>query len=304
MDKMGQRPIEVARQRSGLEPVSIIESWNEKNIEIAFWRLAGPRAMKIAPVNHFASFAITDIGNQTLLDADGRTLRVGPIAAGRFRLVQAATCCESRIESPAPMELLDIFFSPRLLRQFATEYGLRTPAVTFNDPLWGDSDELLAKLASSVVEDMQSSNPADRLFAQETAMLILHRMLLKHSSLAQPGSAGGRCERGDFDKVIEFMADNLDRPVTVDQLASLTGMSTFAFIRGFSKRFGVTPMRHVRLLRLEKAKDMLLRTSLPIASVSQRLGFSDSAHFIAAFKRDAGVTPRAYRLASSPNAGV
>lgn len=300
---MGQRPIEVARQRSGLEPVSIIESWNEKNVEIAFWRLAGPRAMKFAPVNHFACFAITDIGNQTLLDDEGRTLRTGPIAAGRFRLVQAPTSFESVLESPAPMELLNIFFSPRMLRQFAAENGWRTAGATFSDPLWMESDELLATLAFSVVEDMQSSNPADRLFAQETAMLILHRMLLKHSNLAQPGNAG-RCERGDFANVLEFMAGNLDRLVTVDQLAGLAGLSTFAFIRGFSKRHGATPMRYMRQLRLEKAKDMLLRTSLPIASVSQRLGFSDSAHFIAAFKRAAGVTPRAFRLAPTREAGA
>ena len=301
---MGQRPIEVARQRSGVEPVSIIESWYERNIEIAFWRLSGPRAMKFEPVNHFACFAITDVGNQTLLDGEGRMLRTGPIAAGRFRLVQAPTSFESQLANPTPMELLNIFFSPRMLRQFAHEYGWRTGDITFNDPLWMETDELLARLALSVVEDMQSANPADRLFAQETALLILHRMLLKYSNLAQPGGGHGKCQRGDFDKVIEFMSSNLDRLVTVDQLAALTGMSAFAFIRGFSKRFGVTPMRHMRQLRLEKAKDMLLRTSLPIASVSQRLGFSDSAHFIAAFKRDAGITPRAYRLAAIRDAGA
>ena len=301
---MDQRPIEVARQRSGVEPVSIIESWNEKNIEIAFWRVQGPRAMKFAPVNHFACFAITNIENQTLLDPEGRMLRTGPIDAGRFRLVQAPTAFESQLSNPTPMELLNIFFSPRVLRQFAGEHGAGMADVTFDDPLWAETDELLERLAVSVVLDMQSPNPADRLFAQETAMLILHRMLLKHSNLAQSGNAQGKCGRGDFDKVLEFMSDNLDRLVTVDQLAALTGMSTFAFIRSFSKRFGATPMRHMRQLRLEKAKDMLLRTSLPIASVSQRLGFSDSAHFIAAFKRDAGVTPRAYRLAPKRDAGA
>jgi len=295
---MGRRPIEVARQRSGLEPVSIIESWNEKNIEIAFWRLSEPRrAMKFAPTNHYACFAITNFDNQTLLDGDGRTLRTGPVAAGRFRLVQAPTSFESQLSSSNPMEMLNIFFSPRLLRQLAVEYGWRTADVTFNDPLWAETDELLERLAFSVVEDMQSPNPADRLFAQETAMLILHRMLLKYTNLAQPDTRHGKCAHGNFDKVLEFMSDSLDRLVTVDQLATLTGMSTFAFIRGFSRRHGATPMRYMRQLRLEKAKDMLVRTSLPISAVSERLGFSDSAHFIAAFKKEAGVTPRAYRLA-------
>src|SRR5688500_7143917 len=120
--QMTQRPIEVVRQISGLEPISILESWNEKNVEIGFWRLSGPRAMKFAPVNHSACFAITDIDNQTLLDGGGRMIRTGPVAAGRFRLVQAPTSYESQLSNPTMVEVLHIFFSPRMLRQFSAEY--------------------------------------------------------------------------------------------------------------------------------------------------------------------------------------
>lgn len=294
---MGQRPIEAARQNAGLEPVSILESWNEKNIEIAFWRLPESRTLKLAPANHFACFAIRDIDNQTLVDENGRLLRCGPVAAGRFRLVQGPSRFETALSSSGPIEMLSIYFSTRLMYQLGGDLGRRMADVQFNDPLWAEQDELLERLAFSVVEDMQSGAAADRLLARETALLILHRLLLKYSNLVQPDCTNGRCVRGDYGKVIAFMADNLDKPVTVDQLAALVGMTTFTFIRGFSKTHGVTPMRHLRHLRLERAKDMLVRTSLPVSAVSQRLGFSDPAHFIASFKKGAGLTPRAYRIA-------
>jgi AraC-like DNA-binding protein len=55
----------------------------------------------------------------------------------------------------------------------------------------------------------------------------------------------------------------------------------------------------LRELRLERAKELLLHTSLPIAAIALRVGYSDAAHFVIAFKRDTGVTPRGYRLGRS-----
>ena len=92
------------------------------------------------------------------------------------------------------------------------------------------------------------------------------------------------------------MIDHLEKPLVVDQLAVLAKMSTFSFTRGFTRIYGKTPTSYLRQLRLERAKELLLHTSLPIAAVALRVGYSDAAHFVIAFKRDAGVTPRSYRL--------
>jgi AraC family transcriptional regulator len=92
------------------------------------------------------------------------------------------------------------------------------------------------------------------------------------------------------------MIDNLDKPLVVDQLAVLAKMSAFSFTRGFTKIYGKTPTSYLRQMRLERAKDLLVHTSLPIAAVALRVGYSDAAHFVIAFRRDAGVTPRIYRL--------
>ena len=92
------------------------------------------------------------------------------------------------------------------------------------------------------------------------------------------------------------MNDHLEKPVVVDQLAVLAKMSAFSFTRGFAKVYGKTPTSYLRELRLDRAKELLLRTSLPIAAVALRVGYSDAAHFVIAFRRQTGVTPRSYRL--------
>lgn len=286
----------------GLEPVSQLESWNEKNLEVALWCLPAPRSLKVAAVNNFATFALNGVDNQVMIDAKGQKLRSGPIKAGRFHLMQGPSELEKQFCSRAPVEMLTIYFSTRLMHQVASALGCRRRSLVIHDPMWDVADGLLERLASSIVEDLRSTAIADRMFAQETAMLILHRLLLKHSSLTNEQGVTNLKKSRDYRWAVEFMSDNIDKSISVDQLAALVNMTTFSFIRGFTKIYGATPMRFLRQMRQERAKEMLVRTSLPIAAVSHRLGFSDAAHFITAFKRGTGLTPRAYRLASTRSA--
>jgi AraC family transcriptional regulator len=293
-----RRPIDNARQVTGAEPLARLESWSEKHFEVAVWRLQPPRTLKVENSNHFTCFALTPIGNHVLRDDRGKLLRAGPVAAGRFRLVQGPARFESELSSNRPVEMLYIFFSTRLIHQIAADLGQRAKDIVLTDPLWEERDDLLERLALSVAEDMQSTSLTDRLVAQETAMLILRRLLARHSNLKDASGSRVLAEH-DFRWAIKFMIDNIDKPVSVEQLAALADMTRFAFIRGFTKVYGTTPMRHLRQLRLERAKEMLVHTSLPIAAVSHRLGFSDAAHFVVAFRRGSGMTPRAYRLAQT-----
>jgi AraC-like DNA-binding protein len=290
------RPIENARQIIGVEPLSTVESWSEKNLEVAVWRVPGPRTLKFLAVNHIACVALGPIENQVLYDGAGNHLRTGPVERGRFRLVQAPAEFDSRITNSTPIEMLNIYFSTRLMNQIARDLGQRPKRVALKDPMWDQPDELIATLAQSIAADIKSPVVADRMFAQETALLILYRLLARHSDLVDAKDLAESRAQGDFRWAIEFMIDHLDKPLVVDQLAVLAKMSTFSFTRAFTKIYGKTPTSYLRQLRLERAKELLLRTSLPIAAVALRVGYSDAAHFVIAFKRDAGVTPRSYRL--------
>lgn len=253
-------------------------------------------------INNFATFALNDVDHQVMIDAKGQKLRSGPIKTGRFHLMQGPARLEKQFCSRAPVEMLTVYFSTRLMHQLASDLGWRRRSLVMQDPMWDVADGLLERLAFSIVEDLRSPATADRMFAQETAMLILHRLLLRHSSLTNEQAATKPRKSHDYRWTIEYMSDNLDKPVSIDQLAALVNMTTFSFIRGFTKIYGATPMRYLRQMRQERAKEMLVHTSLPIAAVSHRVGFSDAAHFITAFKRGTGLTPRAYRLASTRSA--
>ena len=73
--------------------------------------------------------------------------------------------------------MLNIYFSTRLMHQIARDLGQRPKQVVLKDPMWDQPDDLIETLALSVAKDIRSLALADRMFAQETALLILHRLL-------------------------------------------------------------------------------------------------------------------------------
>jgi len=91
--------------------------------------------------------------------------------------------------------------------------------------------------------------------------------------------------------VIEYIHDNLEQPLTLDELSQVAGMSPYHFARTFKQLTGVTPHQYVLNVRVEHAKGLLLQGKLTIAEIASLVGFFDQSHFTRYFKRLVGVTP-------------
>ena len=81
-----------------------------------------------------------------------------------------------------------------------------------------------------------------------------------------------------------------DRPVTLDELAAMVGMSRFRLVRLFSQAYGVPPYAYALQHRLLEAR-RLLAAGVGIAEAALRLGFADQSHLTRWFLRAVGVTP-------------
>jgi AraC family transcriptional regulator len=74
------------------------------------------------------------------------------------------------------------------------------------------------------------------------------------------------------------------------------GLSQFHFARMFRRSVGRPPHGYLTDLRMERAKQLLRETDLPLAQVAARVGYQTQAHFTGVFHREVGTTPRTYRL--------
>jgi AraC family transcriptional regulator, activator of mtrCDE len=82
---------------------------------------------------------------------------------------------------------------------------------------------------------------------------------------------------------------------TVDSLATIAGMSRSAFAAAFRRAFGQSPMSLVKLVRLRHASELLVTTTLPVADVAKRVGFSSRSNFSLAFAHLHGMDPSRFR---------
>ena len=92
-----------------------------------------------------------------------------------------------------------------------------------------------------------------------------------------------------------WMAANLDRPLTLRQIASKAGFSPAYFSRMWKSRTGHSPVDYLIELRLQKARELLAGTHQPIAVVAELSGFADPLYFSKVFRARIGLPPSIYR---------
>jgi AraC family transcriptional regulator len=78
-------------------------------------------------------------------------------------------------------------------------------------------------------------------------------------------------------------------------LAGIAHMSEFHFSRLFKQSTGYAPYRYVMGRRVQRGRELLAKTALPLHEISEKLGFGDQSHFTTVFKKNVGMTPKQFR---------
>ncbi len=97
-------------------------------------------------------------------------------------------------------------------------------------------------------------------------------------------------------RALELISHHYAEPVSIDELATESGVSKFHFARLFQQATGTTPYRHLRDTRLNAAKQLLLTTDLSISEVARKCGFGRPNHFTTQFRNRFSIGPRDLRL--------
>lgn len=95
--------------------------------------------------------------------------------------------------------------------------------------------------------------------------------------------------------IVTIMEANLFNPVSLSDLAYLSGRSLASFKRDFYAIYNTPPARWLREKRLHKAKEMLANSSMSVTSVCFATGFESVAHFSRSFKEYFGTPPSLYK---------
>lgn len=97
------------------------------------------------------------------------------------------------------------------------------------------------------------------------------------------------------EKIRRHVTAKMSEALDLEGLAAVAGMSKFHFTRRYSKLTGRTPMEDARHIRIERARDMILTSSMPLKDIAEAVGLANVYHMSRLFKRQLGVTPGSLR---------
>lgn len=101
---------------------------------------------------------------------------------------------------------------------------------------------------------------------------------------------------GGLAAAVQYIQDNLDRHISIDELVEEACMSKSSFYRHFGDEFNMSPLEYITQERIVRARQLLSNADNTVTSVSHALGFSSTSHFIDTFKGHEGVTPKQYQI--------
>ena len=93
---------------------------------------------------------------------------------------------------------------------------------------------------------------------------------------------------------IAYMRDELEKPISVQDMANHVSMSVSAFAHLFKATTGSAPYQYLKRLRLDRARVLLVEEHQTVSQACHTVGYGSVSHFITEFKRTYGDTPRSY----------
>ena len=99
-----------------------------------------------------------------------------------------------------------------------------------------------------------------------------------------------------------YIEDNLRAAIHARDLAAIAQLSTSHFFRAFRQSFGEAPRSYLMRQRIQRARELMLSSQLPLQDIARECGIGDQAHFTRVFHRITGMNPNTWRRQFCPSA--
>lgn len=202
---------------------------------------------------------------------------------------------DGRWDVEGPIEVSHVY-----LPDWRLQSAAETMAVSHHVELVGRNcfdDPTSAQIMAILGQEAMAADSGASLFVEQAVDLLCTQLIRSHSSFGAAQAIAPR--RGLTDRqvrrVSDYMLGNLDRAIGLDELAGLVDLSRFHFTTSFRLATGMTPHEWLTSLRMNRARDLLARTDLPIIAIALEVGYETPSAFSASFRKAAKMTPSAYR---------
>ena len=124
----------------------------------------------------------------------------------------------------------------------------------------------------------------------------------KKTILVEPGRVVTRestdtmaVDDADVAQAIRLIREHACRGLRVQEVSDSVGLSRRALQQRFQQVLRRTPKEELMRVQIDRAKTLLIQTEMSVEQIAKCTGFAAFEYFVRAFRREMGVTPRAYR---------
>ena len=160
------------------------------------------------------------------------------------------------------------------------------------------SQETAVQIASLLTNLSEQAGFASIIELMSILNVLANAEGTKSLSNAAPELEGSKTQGNRIAKVIDHMHAHYSLPVTLLEVSQLAGMPETSFSRFFKHHTGSTFIDSLHEIRLGHVCQLLVDTTMAIADIAYKCGFSNMANFNRIFKSKKGCTPKEFRDAN------
>lgn len=203
----------------------------------------------------------------------------GPMPALRWSVPTGLLLAQIRLPQLCPL----------LEREWDAWPALEERALVFEDPQ-------LAQLMQIAEVELEAGCPAGALYADGLMLAMATRVQQLYADRRpQPLRTTRPLPDALLRSVLDFIQERLHGVLKLDEIAAHARMSPYHFARSFKAATGISVHQLLIRKRLDRARNLLISTDLPIAQVATRAGFSDQSHLNLHCQKGYAMTPKELR---------
>lgn len=212
------------------------------------------------------------------------------LAEGKCLSAMSPDIPHQEIEEEYFQSYIAIVIEPNLFSETMLQYTQLVPV--FNGEAFVPHPELLALLRCFMLEANESGY-SNSVLLDHLALVIIHLVVRSVISITRNNIP--LYDRFEVDRSIAYMNSHFSEKITMEDLAGQVNLSTGHFSKIFKSVTGETPIDFLNMLRLKKARHMLMNSVANITEIALECGFNSSSYFSSCFLEKYKMTPSAYR---------
>jgi len=193
---------------------------------------------------------------------------------------------------PAPL-YNPFFVDMGLINSVASAIG-GSGNVEFKNSAYALSPDIRV-LAGLFLQETNRNRPGLTLAISSIETMLAVAMLRNLPNNQRLKCTSTNTDRLSISSILEYMEENYNKDINLEELAELVNYSTYHFIRLFKLKTGKTPFEYFMNIKVARAAKMLRDKSTTVTEVCYACGFTNPSHFATVFKRKMGVTPSQYK---------